>query len=368
MFSLVIFGVTLLAGSLYTVVNSSALLLGYLVALFTLCGLFVLVTVPEWVFHVLTHDGNVSAPLVWTWAKLPTWVRDFIREYVLRANSLQFTVGVGAIIKENGNHKYLLVQHKYPLGGPQEKWGLPGGGVHESNIPKALEREIRQELGIEISVGRLLVMDESQSPRLDLFYECDIVNGTKPLPRVDVSEIGYFSIAEFPEGAYPRHVNALKAAIKIANGRRNDNIPLPVYIPPPNNNTLDKQDVVLYKDSNGIESKSNSTSAIYFEFERTLEDIPEPSTCHFCGSPMQKEYLEYESIFGSVKVACDSPIPAYGCMNCGVKEEDSRTIVALLRVAAASARDAGLSYVAGLIEDEARWVEGKRPQPFEQEI
>jgi 8-oxo-dGTP diphosphatase len=65
-----------------------------------------------------------------------------------------------ATMDESG--RILLLQHIHPDRHPyREYWVLPGGGVeYGESVEKALEREIREELGIGVQVGNLLAIGE----------------------------------------------------------------------------------------------------------------------------------------------------------------------------------------------------------------
>jgi 8-oxo-dGTP pyrophosphatase MutT (NUDIX family) len=58
-----------------------------------------------------------------------------------------------AAVLTNGDGRYLIVKPSYKAG-----WNLPGGGVDRGETPdQACRRELREELGIDQEVGRLLV-------------------------------------------------------------------------------------------------------------------------------------------------------------------------------------------------------------------
>lgn len=63
-------------------------------------------------------------------------------------------IGAGALIVDE-NLRILLVEPTY-----KETWEVPGGMVELDESPReAVRRECREELGFDVEIGRLLVMD-----------------------------------------------------------------------------------------------------------------------------------------------------------------------------------------------------------------
>jgi len=61
-------------------------------------------------------------------------------------------------------------------------WVFPGGGVERHETCKsALAREVKEELGLDVKVGKLLAKNQSQKPETigqdEFFYETKIVGG-----------------------------------------------------------------------------------------------------------------------------------------------------------------------------------------------
>ena len=98
-------------------------------------------------------------------------------------------------------------------------WDVLGGFLEPGESPeRGLLRELREEIGVECTVGRYLggfvdTYGDDGDATLNLAYECRIVAG-EPRPADDVSELGWFAPAELPapdEGAFVNSVEILDA-------------------------------------------------------------------------------------------------------------------------------------------------------------
>jgi 8-oxo-dGTP diphosphatase len=72
-----------------------------------------------------------------------------------------YRISAGAIVEHEG--RLLMVRHVRP--GRYDFWVAPGGGVEgDERLEEAAAREVREETGLEVEVGRLLYIEDLVSP------------------------------------------------------------------------------------------------------------------------------------------------------------------------------------------------------------
>lgn len=106
----------------------------------------------------------------------------------------QFLVGVTGIIF-NDKNEVLLFKHIYR----SHAWSLPGGYLKSGEHPReALEREIKEESGLVVSVDESLkTRTDRDSARLDMCYIGVLIGGDFK-PTHEVSEYGFFTQDKLP--------------------------------------------------------------------------------------------------------------------------------------------------------------------------
>jgi len=105
---------------------------------------------------------------------------------------------VAALIRRDGT---VLISRRRLDQAMPNFWEFPGGKIEAGEAPQAaLVREVREELGCEVAVGRIDDVVFHAYPTFDLYmlvYDCQLVSGT---PRaVAVAEIAWVSPARLPE-------------------------------------------------------------------------------------------------------------------------------------------------------------------------
>jgi ADP-ribose pyrophosphatase YjhB (NUDIX family) len=98
--------------------------------------------------------------------------------------------------------KILLVRHEK---NGKSYWLLPGGGVEfGESVENALAREFREEVGLSIKVGKLVLVHDSIPPDrhrqvLNLYFVVSADNLTlKVTPDAVLRDAAFYSLEEFP--------------------------------------------------------------------------------------------------------------------------------------------------------------------------
>lgn len=105
---------------------------------------------------------------------------------------------VAALVRDGTK---ILMSRRRPDQPMPNLWEFPGGKVEPGESPTdALAREVREELGCAVAVGRIHEVVFHPYPDFDLYmlvYEARVVSGTAR--AVDVAEIAWVEAARLPE-------------------------------------------------------------------------------------------------------------------------------------------------------------------------
>lgn len=107
------------------------------------------------------------------WGRLPSWLQDGL----VFLGAPKATLGVAAIILDRDG-RVLLVHHTY--GNPA--WSVPGGLIGRREQPAAaLERELREELGVAATVGPVVhVQHETWRRHVTIYYRVAVAGAPRP--------------------------------------------------------------------------------------------------------------------------------------------------------------------------------------------
>lgn len=130
-------------------------------------------------------------------------------------------VAAGALFfDEDGN--VLLVKPTY-----KEGWDIPGGYVEPGESPRAAcRREIREELALDLEIGRLLVVDwapDSQGDKILFVFDGGELHRDDAdrieLPREELSAVSFHNVADLGEVLIDR---LCRRIINAASARRDE--------------------------------------------------------------------------------------------------------------------------------------------------
>ena len=148
------------------------------------------------------------------WGRLPAWAQDTL----VYLGAPKSTFGVSAIILDHEG-RLLLVRHTY--GNPA--WYTPGGLIGRQEQPDvALARELREELGLEATVGAVVrVQHETYRRHVTVYYRVTVTG--PPCPNgVEVDAHRYVAPAALPDLMDSASAKLLQAMLESARRDRPD--------------------------------------------------------------------------------------------------------------------------------------------------
>jgi 8-oxo-dGTP diphosphatase len=117
----------------------------------------------------------------------------------------RYGVGVTGIVRA-ADGRVLLLRHR--LWPDETQWGFPSGFAKRGErFQDTVVREVREETGLTVRVGRLAELSSGLRYRVEVYYEASLVGdiGGLVLEEREILEAGLFTLDALPAAMPPLH-------------------------------------------------------------------------------------------------------------------------------------------------------------------
>ncbi|WP_043619126.1 NUDIX hydrolase [Nonomuraea candida] len=144
-------------------------------------------------------------------ARLWLGLRGSMRWRLLYLSQAKFIVGVTGVVRDREGN-VLLLRHRF--WDARRPWGLPTGGVKRGEtFEQALAREVREETGLEVSVGELVRLRSGFRLRVEVAYAArHCGGGALRLNPMEILEARWCAPDDLPEGLLESHRLLIESA------------------------------------------------------------------------------------------------------------------------------------------------------------
>ncbi len=106
-------------------------------------------------------------------------------------------VTVGAVVMDRRG-RVMLLNHEFRMG---SGWGIPGGFMEQGEQPlEALRREMREEIGVELTAVELVSVRTLRRPQqVEIHFRCRLREGANAQPQsMEINRVGWFEASALP--------------------------------------------------------------------------------------------------------------------------------------------------------------------------
>jgi ADP-ribose pyrophosphatase YjhB (NUDIX family) len=122
---------------------------------------------------------------------------------VLRARHATFLVATQIVVRDDQGRVLLLRHRLWP---PGREWGLPGGYANAGEtLEDAARREVREETGLDVEVGRVVRIRSGFRFRVEVAFAGEARGGELRLDRREVLEARFLAPSQLPDAVMPEH-------------------------------------------------------------------------------------------------------------------------------------------------------------------
>ncbi|MFF9123142.1 NUDIX domain-containing protein [Streptomyces sp. NPDC014889] len=135
----------------------------------------------------------------------PVWraIRGPLQWRVLWFAHAKFMVGVTGVVRDDSGRVLLLRHRMWP---PDRPWGLPTGYANKGEeFQQTIVREVKEETGLDVKVGRLLNLKSGYQMRIEVAYEALVIGGSLHLDSFEILEARWVTPTDLPDGMQDSH-------------------------------------------------------------------------------------------------------------------------------------------------------------------
>lgn len=123
----------------------------------------------------------------------------------------KYILGVSGIVTDSQG-RILLLKHRY---WKHHSWGLPSGyTVRGETLSMALQREVREETGLEIQVGDIIQIKSGFRFRVEVSFRGLIAEGTPHVTSEEILDAQFFDVVSLPTDVLPSHRQLIHKALQ----------------------------------------------------------------------------------------------------------------------------------------------------------
>jgi len=127
-----------------------------------------------------------------------------------RIRQAKFSAGVVGVVFDDCG-QVLLVEHVFH---PYHPWGLPGGWVdHREDPSYTIQREMQEELQLQVEVGPILIVSVDNDSHIDIAYICYAQSSIGNLSH-ELLDYRWVPVTELPR-LHRFHDRAIQRALEL---------------------------------------------------------------------------------------------------------------------------------------------------------
>jgi 8-oxo-dGTP diphosphatase len=140
------------------------------------------------------------------WRRMPSTVR----RWTVRLSHPRFAVTAGAVVTD-GRGRVLLLKHRFR---PGSGWGMPGGFMEHGEQPgEAVQRELREEIGLEVENLKLLTTRAFRTVKqVEIVFTCQAVGDPDQL-SFEIQKAAWFLPDDLPAELPKDQARLIKRAL-----------------------------------------------------------------------------------------------------------------------------------------------------------